>query len=66
MVHKLLECAKTVTNPEFGYLDLQEGNTEEWFHVDNKIPVAHHFTDQVILKSVTKDNEDNDGEDKAK
>jgi hypothetical protein len=57
---------KDFTDTELGYLDLQEENIEEWLHVHNKIPVVPRFTDQVILKSVKKDNEDNGGDDKNK
>jgi hypothetical protein len=63
-----MDCwnAQDFTNPALGYLDLQEENNGEWFHVHNKIPIVHCFTDQVMLKSVTKDNEDNGGDDKNK
>jgi hypothetical protein len=53
------------TDPELGSLHLQKENNGEWLHVHNKIPVVPHFTDQVILKSTTKDNWGNNGDDEV-
>jgi hypothetical protein len=49
-----------------GSLHLQKENNGEWLYIHNKIPVVPHFTAQAILKSIMKDNGDNDGDNENK